>query len=105
MSRNIVKNSNLLKFMQAASNDYTRAIIHNAQPSLIKCYVEISMNLLDNSFPADQKLKKNVKKYERLLKKLASPKLKTASKRSLLRKFGGKFNKLFLPAVIALLKL
>jgi len=81
--------------LKDATPKLRRAIIENAENSLINTINEIAYNTLHKNNPINSKTKKYLKLYKREMRCLACPKRSLSSKRTLLIQRGG-----FLPVLI-----
>lgn len=71
------------------------AIIRNSEDDFIKTLAEISLNTLNGNIGLDNKTKKKLRPYKRVIRKLACSKRCNKSKRKLIIQKGG-----FLPMLI-----
>ena len=89
------KNASSLKLLHKAKPSFRRAIIANADRSLIQTIVDCCYNVLEKNISIDPKSKKNLAKHKKNLRKLVDRKLSLPKKRKIIQRGG------FLSALIS----
>lgn len=94
------KNLALLNALRFVDITQRKAILRNADETLIKCICECALNTLNGNVPITEEKKKKLRKYATILRKLSENKGTWSKKKKfLIQKGGGAFLSILLSVV------
>jgi hypothetical protein len=89
-----------LKFLSKANAAQRRKVLKNSRKCLIKAISEIVLNCLLGNIPMNQCRRNRLKKYKKLLNKLANRTTSLNSKKKLILQKGSGFLSILLPVAL-----
>lgn len=98
--KRIKENRQLLDLISKCKNSKDRKVfLQKGSDEFIKAIIEIVLNVLKGNVDLTEKIKKKLKKYKRVMRKIICPKVSLKFKRRVLIQKGGFLN-VILPALI-----
>ena len=99
MSARLRRNFASLKVLQKAKIKQRKALLTNANTDLVLCIAEIVHNLLKGNVKVGSKQRSQLKRYKKVLRRLANKGTSTKLKKKLLIQQGGFLSALLGPAI------
>ena len=92
-----------LQFICCQHHTFRKELLKHIDNGLVKCICQCSSNILDGKLPISATNKTKLRKHKVILRKLASAKSTTATKKRLIVQSGGGFLLSLIPAVVGAL--
>jgi len=99
MSTRLKRNLALLRALEQAPARQRRALLSTSKSDLVLAIAEIISNVLQGNVKLNKRQRLRLQRYRKLLRQIASKKVKAADKRSLLVQRGGFLSVLLGPAL------
>lgn len=101
MSKLLKKNIHHLHVLNCCKKNQRAFLIHSSSEDLLNCICEICHNVLKGNIPLSAQRKQKLKRFQHIIRYLASKKVKKSDKKQKLTQTGG-FLPLILPPLLAI---